>query len=445
MIRAEQTAQELCRLLYDCGVSDVSLSLQNWYDMSVAQRLEQVVESKEESPVLEDTLRNRVLPMMYQDTTNTTPEWYDAVSKWLVKHVETRKGGLVQVTSIIVASRPTLPAKERLLRPISFLFRVALDCVYATRECDRDTLNAMNEIYKSLPGRSAASEINSELHDRVDEMDKHLGASERLSSYGKEFVRPPRWFLDHSQQQRVTTDDEKEEDISSKPKEPARSLIWSLCMKASRSTSLNSKDWKGLISDVLNIRSDAMSWVSTSFCYQILLQQILVAAQFDVAFEFLSEVSQHLDQDTIDRTVESAALEYFDSASGIEDQHAMDMCLKCLSMRPGAKFARSIRDLVEALRLLSAMGMKNRLPAEVRREKNKIEIIRWVFEVNSKAYKNLAANSNMDLPRPPGTTLFRLAQLLGLVSDVDRTRVRVLIAEYVKTHFSNTIFFFFKH
>ena len=148
-------------------------------------------------------------------------------------------------------------------------------------------------------------------------------------------------------------------------------------------------------------------------------------------------------------TVESAALEYFDSAGGIEDQHAMDMCLKCLSMRPGAKFARSIRDLVEALRLLCVMGLKNRLPAEVRREKDKIEIIRWVFQVNSKAYKNLAANSSIDLPRPPGTynlstlkrtyitrtqyvgtTLFRLAQLLGLVSDVDRTRVRVLIAEY---------------
>ena len=224
---------------------------------------------------------------------------YDAVSKWLVKHVETRKGGLVQVTSIIVASRPILPPKERLLRPISFLFQVALDCVYATRECDRDTLNAMNDIYKSLRGRSAASEIDSKLHDRVDEMDAHLGASERLSSYGKEFVRPPRWFLDQSQQQH---DENKKEDISSKPKEPARSLIWSLCIKAARSTSLNSKAWKDLISDVLNIRSEAMSWVSTSFCYQILLQQLLVAAQFDVAFEFLSQASQHLDQDTVDRT-----------------------------------------------------------------------------------------------------------------------------------------------
>ena len=102
-------------------------------------------------------------------------------------------------------------------------------------------------------------------------------------------------------------------------------------------------------------------------------------------------------------TVESAALEYFDSAGGIEDQHAMDMCLKCLSMRPGAKFARSLRDLVEALRLLCVMGLKNRLPAEVRREQDKIEIIRWVFQVNAKAYKNLAANSSIDLPRPPGT------------------------------------------
>ena len=216
-----------------------------------------------------------------------------------MKHVETRKGGLVQVTSIIVASRPTLPPKERLLRPISFLFQVALDCVYATRECDRDTLNAMNEIYKSLPGRSAASEIDSKLHDRVDEMDAHLGASERLSSYGKEFVRPPRWFLDQSQQRH---DEYKKEDISSKPKEPARSLIWSICIKAARSTSLNSKAWKDLISDIFNIRSDAMSWVSTSFCYQVLLQQLLVAAQFDVAFEFLSQASQHLDQDTVDRT-----------------------------------------------------------------------------------------------------------------------------------------------
>jgi hypothetical protein len=162
-----------------------------------------------------------------------------------------------------------------------------------------------------------------------------------------------------------------------------------------------------------------------------LIQQLLVAAQFDVAFEFLSsEATQHLDSDTVERTIESAALEYFDSAGGIEDQRAMDMCLKCLSMRPGSNFARSIRDLVEALRLLSAMGLKNRLPAEVRRENDKIQVLRWVFEVNPQAYKNLASHSRIDLPRPPGTTLFRLAQLLGLVSDVQRASVRVLIAEY---------------
>ena len=182
LIQAERTAQELCYLLYECGVSDLTLSLEKWFDMSVSKRLEQVVHSDTDSLV--NLLRNRVLPMMYQDNNNTsTSEWYDAVSQWLVKHVETRKGGLVQVSEIIIASRPTLPSENRLLRPISFLFRVALDCVYATRECDRDTLNAINEIFKSLPGRNAARDVDSEIHDRIDEMDAHLGASERLSSY----------------------------------------------------------------------------------------------------------------------------------------------------------------------------------------------------------------------------------------------------------------------
>ena len=53
----------------------MSLSLQDWVDMSVTKRLEQVVESKEDG-VLEDMLRSRVLPMMYQQESTSTSDWY---------------------------------------------------------------------------------------------------------------------------------------------------------------------------------------------------------------------------------------------------------------------------------------------------------------------------------------------------------------------------------
>ena len=100
----------------------------------------------------------------------------------------------------------------------------------------------------------------------------------------------------------------------------------------------------------------------------------------------IAKLFELLDQDTVERTIESAALEYFDSASDITDKNSLDMCMKCLSMKPGSKYAQSIRDLVEALSLLSAMGLQNRLPAEIRREEDRIEVLRWVFEVNPVAY-----------------------------------------------------------
>lgn len=455
--RMERDARDLVRLVYECNGTDYSIALSDWFNMTNNAKMEKIVGRDDVHTSLIGIFRERLLPIVRSDESESkqgNDSWLTIIHEWLVKRSK-RRAGLEAVASVIVASRPTLPVNERIIQNTTFLFRVALDCVYANSECNEKVLRAIGDIYKSLPSRAACGEVDDvllELHNRVDRMEIHLSASERLESYGAHYARPPRWFLECEENAKKRADmvplsgDDANEDFTSEPVETARKLLWHLCLDAARS-SLSQKEWRMLVQDIFVVRASAMRWIPESFCYQLLLQQSLLASQFDVSYDLLqgnivlqseqdSEVSSSrispgqrvLKSDVLESTVLSAAIEFFDSASGSDDSKSLDMCVKCLSMIPSSEKAAELKHLVDALSILSAFGVQ-RLPAQIRVESNKLNVLRWVFQAKPRAYENVANKSGIDLPRPIGTSVMRLAKLLGLRSEQEEGLVVFLTAE----------------
>ena len=130
-------------------------------------------------------------------------------------------------------------------------------------------------------------------------MDSHLAACEVLGKYGQQYRRPPRWFVECEHAARGTTTGvatlvtttEIEASSSSigatgaptPAHPPGWDLLWRLCVQAARAVPAWSPErWRGLVKDVLTVRQSALAWVPRARAYQLLLEQLLVAGQFDV-------------------------------------------------------------------------------------------------------------------------------------------------------------------
>lgn len=101
-----------------------------------------------------------------------------------------RSGNLKFCEKILLDSRPTLPANERIIKSGIEFMEIALDCVYAYKRIDQ--WDAMLRISQMMPSRLNAEESLaldktdlqklSKLHDRTDKFETHLNACRILST-----------------------------------------------------------------------------------------------------------------------------------------------------------------------------------------------------------------------------------------------------------------------
>ena len=99
----------------------------------------------------------------------------------------------------------------------------------------------------------------------------------------------------------------------------------------------------------------ALHWVPASFVYSAVLQQLLIAAQFDFAFELIDQAGtgEGLAMDKCERLVLSAAREYFNSASSADSEacHVTDGAGKQTRIVPPQMHGQTDANVLSTLRV----------------------------------------------------------------------------------------------
>eukprot|EP00941_MAST-03F_sp_MAST-3F-sp1_P001308 g1308.t1 len=405
----------LCDLVYVRNV-DLDTSLDKWRSLSCTDKVEFLLKESTEDNIV-DRIRNRVLPVINDDSSGV--KWAKILQQWLI-NAASKKGGLAMVASVVYESRPSLPHSERLICAdrIVDLFAVAVGAVFSSP--DNDAWAAIDLIYGSLPSRNAISQREEkentllvELQDRVDEMEKILTAGEILAKYGTnyQYCHPPKWFLEcKKNDMKIKSFQIRKGAEDVVPQRDGEKLFWKIFVQYARSP-VADEEWRELVMDMTALRNRAMQWVSRDFVHRMALQQMLIAGQFDFAYELITQGTDRdqeqenelkevwVDEDESEEIVLAAAREFFNSSSAI-DTPEMDMCLKCLSMcRDGSKESAQVtaeRQLVSAARALAKFGV-HRMPVEIRSAQRKIDVVRWILEEKNDAYKELDDDFENDL------------------------------------------------
>eukprot|EP00939_MAST-03C_sp_MAST-3C-sp1_P002280 g2280.t1 len=449
----------LCRLMYDRGVARTDISLKRWFEMLPSEKVEWVMKESVASS-LAAALSDRLFPLLrlFQGP-ELEATWSDAVRNWLLTRAS-NPGELVRVVDAINSCRSFFFDDDGLFSRDAVSF--ALDCIYSSQDSNKDTLRCVRSLHASLSERLDHSNVRATTRRRFDQMRAHLDGAEILASYGEEFEKPLRWFSD------CEARESKHEGISLNPQSFQdelrayastflsfnlfRNLI-SRFGKIEKTTTRSSYDrWTSLVRDVLYVRKACTPWISRQMCYNLLLRRSLLAAAFEFARDFVDGTLDDenlispsslnfrvrairiegacvvLGRKNVEAIVVHIAEDFFDGCDGAQDTRSIDKCLQCVSMCPGNREARALSNLIDTLPIFRSFGVMQ-IPAKLRRQKDRVQIIRDVLDSNPRAYINIASGGNFDLPRPPGTTLFRLSRMLGLSSEVDKARIQVMIAE----------------
>ncbi|XP_033860699.3 NBAS subunit of NRZ tethering complex [Acipenser ruthenus] len=299
------------------------------------------------------------------------------------------------------------------------LMSIALECIYS---CERDNqLPHCYDILECLPQRGYGHEtdLTKILHDKVDQLEKHLSVAEILEKHG--LPKPPS-FVQNSQSSR----------------EEAHQLMVKLTRHTGRrNPPVSENHWKGLLQDLQDMQQNVYKCLDQDTCYEIFTESLLCSSRLEnirlagqmmhcsavavdppVTVAFRGKVQPKVSCKRSIELVLAAAREYFNSSTNLTD-NCMDLARCCLQLITDCPAViQEELDLISALTQLEEFGVRI-LPLQVRLRSDRLSLIEECISQCQTAYKQ-------------STKLLGLANLLRVAGDDSlkrKGRVLDLLAE----------------
>ncbi|KAK6490067.1 neuroblastoma-amplified sequence [Huso huso] len=299
------------------------------------------------------------------------------------------------------------------------LMSIALECIYS---CERDNqLPHCYDILECLPQRGYGHEtdLTKILHDKVDQLEKHLSVAEILEKHG--LPKPPS-FVQNSQSSR----------------EEAHQLMVKLTRHTGRrNPPVSENHWKGLLQDLQDMQQNVYKCLDQDTCYEIFTESLLCSSRLEnirlagqmmhcsavavdppVTVAFRGKVQPKVSCERSIELVLAAAREYFNSSTNLMD-NCMDLARCCLQLITDCPAViQEELDLISALTQLEEFGVRI-LPLQVRLRSDRLSLIEECISQCQTAYKQ-------------STKLLGLANLLRVAGDDSlkrKGRVLDLLAE----------------
>ncbi|KAF9455051.1 hypothetical protein P691DRAFT_691383 [Macrolepiota fuliginosa MF-IS2] len=326
--------------------------------------------------------------------------------------------------SMFDASKPTLPAPQRIIKNDQDLVRVALACLYGSSSLNE--WSTMSHIFECLPAWDYPhDEDNDEdaadttiaslgafvtpttthlhvsalelmtffkplhiasLSRALDILDVHLEAGEIFARWN--VPAPLKWFLQSS-------DDIKEQ----------RAWANRIARRAGGvHDQLNTvEDWEWLLEDMAKLTGKSETGIKKAFgllseeeVSKIFLSGLLSTDKFDIARSLLyaKHSKIHLDAQTVEEIVIVSSHELYDNAgTGNYKIGDMKLAYDCLDVPPTSDRLNREKEFIEATSRISSFNVQSRpgipiSPIEIRLTKDRLSLVSRVLSSNNNAYKH---------------------------------------------------------
>ncbi|XP_043920727.1 neuroblastoma-amplified sequence [Protopterus annectens] len=393
--------------------SDITLTLKEMQQMKDLDKLRLLMKNSSEERYVKNAYQ-WMIPFLHRCESRTP----GLANLLLKEHLITMaKDDLSFPLKIFQNSKPN--CQQKLISDQDQLMSIALDCIYSS---ERDNqLPLCYDILECLPQRGYGheTEMTRILHDKVDQLERHLSVSEVLEKHG---LQKPISFVKNS-----------ECSI-----EEARQLMVRLTRHTGRKQPpVSEAHWRGLLKDMLDMQQNVYKCLEPDACYEIFtesllcssrLENIRLAGQLMHCCSGLSSLHASVtsrgkrpSKVNYEKSVElvlAAAREYFNSSTNLTDS-CMELarcCLQLISDCPPV--VQEELDLISAVSQLEEFGVKI-LPLQVRLRSDRLSLIKECISQCPTAYKqsgkllvlaDLLRVSGDDQPRRKGQVLMLLAE-----------------------------------
>lgn len=427
--KLEAKGTQLLRLISSCDMNPLT-TLSLWESLSAAERLDVMLEGATAETIC-PMIRQRVRPLTASSPRAVEGEvdWSRLLHDYLVSLVsrDTDGTGFRIVVAVVEESKPTLPAKDRLVRGILDTVQLILDAAYASTLTSRDHWDDVHamiactpahvpEIEERLPGLAAAI-------DQIERLQCLLIACEVLARYE---MAPQLSFLsvvsladaEDSTPELNIEDSNLEGSVEG---DVARSLILRLCRDGiaylrEHSSADDETCWLTILDDAVQLRDEVFVTVPPVFVYRAYLNSLLLDGQIDLAARVLAAEPPRIPEDVAEGVILSVAREHFNSAPSVEHR-SMRLAKECLSiLRPDSPDVAAEQRMVDAVALVARLGVPI-VPLQVRTMMPRMRVIDHVLKENPFAYKGDVAVAAALLREHSGNGDLATADLLAFGGD----------------------------
>ncbi|KAE9408229.1 hypothetical protein BT96DRAFT_1013685 [Gymnopus androsaceus JB14] len=330
------------------------------------------------------------------------------------------KAPLALVLSVFEASKPTLPAAQRVIKQDDDMVRLALACLYGSDslhewgtmsgifEClpvweiptDDDEEDAADMTILSLGAfvtpstsqpRPTPSDLLvffnplplSSLSRALDILDVHLESGEIFSRWS--VPAPLRWFLQSSNN-------------------AAEQRAWAnrMARRAGGSDDqlTTQEDWQWLLEDMIKLAGEtkikgALGLLTRDEIVRIFFSGLLSTGKFDVAKNLLQATPElNFDAQTLEEICMTCSHEFYDNASSGNYKFGdMKLAYECLDVPPVSDRLVKEKEFIEATSRLSSFNIMSRpgipiSPIEIRLTKDRLSLVSRVLSSNAESYKH---------------------------------------------------------
>ncbi|KZS95944.1 hypothetical protein SISNIDRAFT_438503 [Sistotremastrum niveocremeum HHB9708] len=327
---------------------------------------------------------------------------------------------LETVAVILDASKPTLPAAQRLIKDDQDIARLALACLYGSNSTSE--WSTMSRIFECLPVWSDSYEGDEDAADTtlaslgdfvtpstagvttsptdllifftplpemalsraLDILDVHLESGEIFARWG--VPAPLRWFLQ-------SYNDVKEQ----------RAWATRMVRRSGPELPENLDEWRDLLDDMLKLLKGgdgplkgAFGSLSREEVTQIFFGGVLASGDFDIARKLLGSLrgDRALGPSVIENLCLTASREFYDNASsGNLYQGDMRLAYDCLSVASQSPVILKEKEFIEATSRICSFNVLSRsglpmTPLEIRLVKDRLSLISQVLSGTDDAYKH---------------------------------------------------------
>lgn len=462
LVQLQEDSWMLASLVYEQQTSTL-MTLEEWQATGLTNRVAALCHDVSPSTAV-DRLVKRLVPAYGHLPTNSlvTLSWLKALRAHLVSLCRDEASNGIEIcAALIQQSRPVkeeeggTPRAKRVIPSTQVLIETALACCYASARVDDAALEAMEEIFESLPVRLPALEKRlpalARLQDRVELLETHISADICLAKY--EAAVPLEYFVDarRSQEEAELEElqeakvDEDEEDapgveqLSRALMQRRDSRMGDPDLEEDKGKALLLRMFRGatnerlgltMLEDALLVRSLVFPYLPESYVYKRALLALLRGFAFDAADDLLQreETQILLGQAEIEEAVCTVFDELFNSAADAS-QMEVAFAQRALDILPFAPSARvqTAQALLRAVAMLHSELQAPMVPLQVKKllAQDPLAVLDELFRVNPVAFRPQQGAGLSAV----GAKVLRLADHLGLRSPRDKLAVNARLIQ----------------